>query len=145
LTLFAGASREELRALYVESWRKFTARLPASPLETMIAQVVAMHPEYHALLENPHRAEEFEPPPTDAAGNPFLHMGLHLAVRDQISVDRPVGIRALAHALEASYGAHEWEHALMQALGEVLWDAQRAGVAPDEALYLARARALLKG
>ena len=72
-------------------------------------------------------------------------MGLHLAIREQISVGRPAGIRALAHALEARYGAHEWEHALMQALGEVLWDAQRAGVAPDEALYLARARALLKG
>ena len=66
--------------------------------------------------------------------NPFLHMGLHLAVREQLSVDRPPGIRDLKGQLQARYGdAHRAEHALMEALGEELWTAQRDGRAPDEA------------
>ena len=145
MTLFAGSSRQELRLLYVESWRKFSAGLPLAPMESLIGDVVAMHPEYHTLLEDADKAQEFEPPATEAARNPFLHMGLHLAVREQISVNRPPGIRALANALEAKLGPHQWEHALMQALGDTLWDAQRAGTAPDEMHYLRRARGLLKG
>jgi len=35
---------------------------------------------------------------------------------------------------------HAAEHAMMEALGETLWEAQRAGAAPDEKGYLARLR-----
>jgi len=73
--------------------------------------------------------------------NPFLHMGLHLAVREQVSIDRPPGVRELHRLLQARYGAlHRAEHALMEALGEALWQAQRAGKPPDEEYYLAAAR-----
>jgi hypothetical protein len=68
-------------------------------------------------------------------------MGLHLAVREQISIDRPPGVRDLKRELQARYGdAHLAEHALMEALGEELWKAQREGRAPDERQYLALAR-----
>ena len=73
--------------------------------------------------------------------NPFLHLGLHLAVREQISIDRPAGIRDLQRQLQAHYGdAHRAEHALMESLGEELWTAQRDGRAPDERQYLILAR-----
>jgi hypothetical protein len=70
---------------------------------------------------------------------------LHLAVREQVSIDRPPGIRELLRLLEARYGAlHPAEHALMEALGETLWQAQRAGTAPDENHYLTLARRRLE-
>jgi hypothetical protein len=143
MSLFAGSSREELRGFYVDAWRKHRGRLPLSPMEALICDVIALHPEYHATLEDADKAEGYEAPAAEAARNPFLHMGLHLAVREQVSVDRPPGIRRLSQQLAAQYGAHQWEHALMQALGDILWDSQRSGLAPDESRYLATARELL--
>ena len=144
MTLFAGMSREQLRASYVEAWRKARSTQPLTPMEALICAVIDRHPEYQALLGDEARAQAYESDSEQAAQNPFLHMGLHLAIREQISIDRPAGIRDLARRLEARHGDHHWEHALMQALGETLWDAQRSGTAPDETLYLERARKLLK-
>ena len=143
MTLFAGMSREQLRAQYVDAWRKARSNLPLIPMEALICAVIDLHPEYQALLSDAQRALGVEPDAVQAAQNPFLHMGLHLAIREQVSIDRPPGIRDLARRLEARHGEHQWEHALMQTLGETLWDAQRAGTTPDESLYLERARKLL--
>ncbi|WP_204318325.1 DUF1841 family protein [Serratia marcescens] len=35
--------------------------------------------------------------------NPFLHMGLHLAVREQVATDRPQGIRTVYTKLIEKY------------------------------------------
>jgi len=143
MSLFAGSSREDLRRFYVDAWKRFRERGPLTPIQTLICEVIGLHPEYHGLLEDAGKAEAYDPPAGEAARNPFLHMGLHLAIREQISVDRPPGIRRLSRELEAKFGAHDWEHAMMQALGEQLWESQRTGAAPDEQQYLARARQLL--
>jgi hypothetical protein len=69
-------------------------------------------------------------------------MGLHMAIREQISIDRPPGVRELHTQLRKRHGGdgHPAEHALMDALAETLWEAQRNGHAPDEAKYLRLAR-----
>jgi hypothetical protein len=146
MTVFDSYTREQLRQTYAVAWRKHLARSPLTPLEAMITDVVGAHPEYQAVVGDPEGAVAFEPGASGAAENPFLHMGLHLAVRDQVSVDRPPGVRELHRALQARYGdLHRAEHVLMEALGEVLWQAQRAGRAPDEGQYLALARKSLEG
>ncbi len=142
MTLFAAMSREQLRAHYVQAWRKARERLPLMPMEALICEVIELHPQYQPMLSDAERAQSFEADSAQSTQNPFLHMGLHLAVREQISIDRPPGIRKLAQRLRAQRGDHEGEHTLMQALGETLWEAQRAGKAPDENLYLQRARKL---
>lgn len=139
--MFDSYSREQLRQTYAEAWRKHLAQTPLTPLEAMIAEVVAEHPEYQSVVADPKTAARFEPRHSGDAENPFLHLGLHLAVREQVSVDRPPGVRELHRALKARHGdVHRAEHLLMEALGEVLWQAQRAGRAPDEGQYLALAR-----
>ncbi len=146
MTVFDSHTREQLRQTYAEAWRKHMARLPLSPLEAMITDVVGAHPEYQDIVADAETAQAFDPGVSGAAENPFLHMGLHLAVRDQVSVDRPPGVRELHRALQARFGdPHRAEHMLMQALGEVLWQAQRAGRSPDEGQYLALARRSLEG
>src|SRR5690348_8944706 len=97
MTVFAGHSRDQLRRMYLESWRKFTQRLPLEPLEAQVAAVIAEHPEYIAWLESTDAlAREFSP--ESGQQNPFLHMGLHLAIREQVATDRPSGIGAI-HAM----------------------------------------------
>lgn len=144
MTGFSGYSRDELRRSYMQAWRKHIERELLTPLEASIADVIELHPEYHALVADERSATGFGLSAGDDRENPYLHMGLHLAVREQIAVDRPPGIRDLHRLLLAEQGdAHAAEHALMEALGETLWEAQRRGVAPDERLYLARARRVL--
>jgi Domain of unknown function (DUF1841) len=141
MSAFEPHSREQIRQAYVEAWRKHLAHSPLTPLEAMIADVIGAHPEYQAVVADADRALAFEPGGSSAPQNPFLHMGLHLAVRDQVSIDRPPGVRELHRLLHAHYrDLHRAEHALMDALGEVLWQAQRDGRPPDEGQYLTLAR-----
>jgi len=141
VTVAEGYSRDELRQAYTDAWRKLKAREPLTPLEALIADVIALHPQYQRVVERAETSVAFEPVGGGGAENPFLHMGLHIAVREQVAIDRPIGIRELRRQLEARLGdPHRAEHALAEALADTLWEAQRAGRAPDEALYLERAR-----
>ena len=134
-------SREQIRQTYVEAWRKHLAKTPLTPLEAVIADIIGAHPEYQAFVADADSALAFESSSSSAVENPFLHMGLHLAVRDQISIDRPPGVRELHRLLHSRHGdLHRAEHALMEALGETLWQAQRDGRAPDEGQYLTLVR-----
>jgi hypothetical protein len=141
MSLFDGNSRDQLRLAYAQAWSKRLARSPLGPLEAQIVDVIEAHPEYQRIVADADSAVGFEPNLGRAAENPFLHMGLHLAVREQLAVDRPPGIRDLKRLLQSRYGdPHRAEHALMEALGEELWTAQRDGRAPDERQYLVLAR-----
>jgi hypothetical protein len=132
--------------MYLDAWRKHQARQPLTPLEAMIAEVVALHPEYHALLEKGEAALEKDFLPELGESNPFLHMGMHLGIREQLSTDRPAGIKNLHRQLLVRLqDAHSVEHAMMECLGRVMWEAQRAGVAPDEREYLRCLQGLLRG
>jgi len=132
-----GNNREQLRRLYVEAWQKQQTGKVLSPLEAMIAEVVAMHPEYHTLLNQGEDALDRDFLPEQGESNPFMHMGMHVAIREQLSTDRPAGIVDAIRALLARVqDAHAVEHQVMECLGQSLWEAQRAGQAPDEAAYL---------
>jgi hypothetical protein len=137
--VFHDLSRRELRRFYAEAWRKYCASAPLEALEAQIARLIGEHPEYHALLDAPDASLEAEFPPEGGAENPFLHLGLHLAIREQVATDRPAGIAAAHAELGRRLGSvHEAEHRMLEILGEELWAAQRSGVAPDESTYLER-------
>ena len=142
MPFFAHSSREQLRQMYLSAWRKYRAQEPLQPLEQQLTAVIVEHPEYVAWLEAGEAlASEFTP--EGGRENPFLHMGLHLAIREQVSTDRPAGIAAVHTVLCKRLGdAHAAEHAMLEPLAQTLWDAQRAGGLPDEARYLERLQRL---
>ena len=143
MPVFDSYSREQLRQTYADAWRKHLAGSPLTALEAMITDVIGAHPEYETMVRDTDATMAFEP--NSSGENPFLHMGLHLAVREQASLDRPPGVRELLHRLQARHGdLHGAEHALMEALAEALWESQRAGRPPDEGYYLALARRRLE-
>jgi hypothetical protein len=142
---FADQNRAQLRRVYVEAWRKFSAREPLEPYEAQVAAVVAEHREYVPLLEDGQAAVTADFPPEVGQVNPFLHMSLHLAIREQVATDRPAGIAQAHRALAASLGdAHAAEHAMLSVLGETIWEAQVRGTSPDERAYLERIERLLR-
>jgi len=139
------SDRSRMRRAFADAWRKRMQGERLEPLERAIADVVAAHPEYRRHLADDVALErDFQPDAGEA--NPFLHMGMHLALREQRGTDRPAGIAAALAALERRLGdAHAAEHAAMECLGRTLWQAQRSGAPPDEAGFLACVEALARG
>ena len=125
--------------MYTDAWRKAQARQVLSPLEAQIAEVIEDHPEYQAALADEDLDASFAP--EDSRTNPFLHMGLHLAIRDQVKTDRPPGISKIFQDFVTKYSnPHEAEHRMLDCLAETLWEAQNRNTPPDEQKYLERLR-----
>lgn len=136
--MFFSQDRTTLRRYFATAWRKRSEGLPLEPLEAAISDIVAMHPEYHSLLESGEDVLARDYPPELGETNPFLHLAMHVGIREQLATNRPPELRSLHGALRQQCGSdHEAEHAMMDCLAEVIWQAQRYGTPPDEASYLA--------
>ncbi len=132
-----GQDRNQLRQFFFDVWRKTQDNTPLEPLEEMVAGVIRQHPEYHALLTDAQAELERDYTPELGQTNPFLHMGMHIAIHEQLSTQRPVGILELYQQLVAKLqDPHAVEHHMMECLGTALWEAQRSGQAPDDNAYL---------
>ncbi|MBO1926836.1 DUF1841 family protein [Thiomicrorhabdus sp. 6S2-11] len=129
------SERDKLRQFYVDTWKKARMGMPMEPMEQLVARVIEMHPEYHMMLENEKLGNEYKP--EDGETNPFLHMGMHLGLQEQVVMDRPAGIKLIYQQLGEKIGdVMKTEHAMMDCLGEMMWQAQRSQSEPDEAAYL---------
>lgn len=134
-------SRDDVRRFFCEARRKQRDAAPLSPLETIAADWIARHPEYHALLDDRDAALAAEFPPEAGRANPFLHLGLHLSLIEQLQIDQPVGIRdAWSALLRATGDEHEAAHRAIDALAETVWEAQRDRAPPSDERYLERLR-----
>ena len=137
-------NRDQLREQFILAWEKARSGQPLEPLEAVLADLIREHPEYHALLDDRERALTTEFPPEAGQSNPFLHLAMHLSIREQAGTDRPPGIRAIHQRLSARLGPMDAEHRMIECLGRTLWEAQRAGTMPDETAYLECLRSLVK-
>lgn len=130
-------SREQARRFLIDAWAKRCQALPATALETIAADIVALHPEYHDLLGGADAALQREWTPEDGETNPFLHLSLHLAIAEQLSIDQPPGVRAAYESRLRRHGdQHAALHDILDCLGETIWRASRDSAAPDGAAYL---------
>jgi hypothetical protein len=121
-------SKDEVRRFFCETWRKHRDGEVLTPLEAMALDWIIEHPEYHADLASPEAASDAEYRVEDGRTNPFLHLSMHLAIAEQLSIDQPHGVRSAYQKLVARRGdAHAAAHDVMECLGETLWTAQRAG------------------
>ena len=133
-------SRDQVRQFFCGAWKKHLERTILEGAEVTAVDLILRHPEYHALLENPAAAVEREYTPEGGQTNPFLHLSLHLAIVEQVSINQPPGIRAAFEALRQRLDPHEAEHVILECLGETIWAAQRRGGAMDAEDYLDRVR-----
>lgn len=130
-------TRDQARRFFIDAWRKHLARDVVSPLEDAAIRLVALHPEYHGLLAEGEAALQREWTPESGEANPFLHLSLHLAVEEQISIDQPPGLRAAFEALLARRGdRHAALHDVLECLGETMWRAQKSQSPPDGEAYV---------
>jgi hypothetical protein len=127
-------SREEVRETFFAAWRKYRAARPVAGIEALALEVILLHPEYHALLDDPERTRDKE---YLDQSNPFLHLSLHVALEEQLSIDQPPGIAARFQALVSRFqDRHEALHQALECLAETVWRAQRDRAPPDATAYL---------
>ncbi|MDS4016474.1 MAG: DUF1841 family protein [Candidatus Accumulibacter sp.] len=129
-------TRAQVREFFCAAWRKHRERSLLEGAEATAVDVIIRHPEYHALLADPELAAAQEYLPEGGQLNPFLHLSLHLAIAEQLSIDQPPGIRAAFQALAARLDPHAAEHRILECLGEALWRAQRERTTIDAVAYL---------
>lgn len=136
--MFYGNGPQDTRSLFFSSWNKYIQKQPLTPLEQQLVALIIDHPEYHHFFEQTGSALAFAP---GLGGiehdNPFLHLGLHLTVRDQIQLNRPTGIATVYQTLLTQHPLpHHVEHLMMEPLAACLWEANQAQRPPNDAAYL---------
>ena len=132
-------SREQARRFLIETLAKKRSRALMTPLETVAAEWLVLHPEYFSAFESGDEdALRKDYTPEGGAPNPFLHVSMHLSITEQVSIDQPAGIAAAVNALATRLGSlHDAHHAVMECLADMLWNAQRTNTPPDGAAYVA--------
>ena len=129
-------SRDQARQFFFDTWRKYQQREMLSAMEDLALEVILLHPEYQRVLERPERYQHKDYLPEMGDVNPFLHMSMHVAVKEQLSIDQPPGIRKRFQRLLKKTGdEHVAAHQLMECLAEMIWQAQRNQTALDTAVY----------
>jgi len=130
-------SPADVRRFFCAVLAKQRAGEPMEAIETLAGQWIAEHPEHHAELSDADAAVARLGQPDSATTNPFLHLSMHLSISEQCSIDQPPGIRQAVELLTARRGdLHAAHHEVMECLGTMLWESQRAGRPPDGQTYI---------
>ena len=130
-------SRDQVRQFFFDVWAKYRAGQPLAGAEQPALDAVLAHPEYHTMLDQPERYQDRDYLPEAGETNPFLHLSMHLAIAEQLSVDQPPGICERYQQLIKLHGDEmDAQHMIMECLGEMIWQVQRNQTAFDSAAYL---------
>ena len=132
-----GQDRNQLRQVFFTAWQKYNAKQPLEPLEQVIANIIAIHPEYHQYFADEQASLDQDFLPESGQTNPFLHIGLHISIHEQLGVNQPAGITDIyKNLLDKHQDPHTVEHLIMDCLAEMIWEAQRNNAVPDQGKYL---------
>ncbi|NLA51806.1 MAG: DUF1841 family protein [Alcaligenaceae bacterium] len=128
-------TREQVRDFFIQTWQKYQQKHSLSGMEKIAIGWILQHPEYHELMDNPEaRSKDYEV--AEGQTNPFLHLSMHIAIEEQVSIDSPPGIRKVFEHLSAKSNEHEAHHEIMECLGQVIWQSQRNRTPLDHQLYI---------
>jgi hypothetical protein len=135
-TMFS-PSQADVRRFFCAVHQKQLLQQPMEAIETLAGQWIAEHSEYHVELSDVDTALARLGEPDNDRDNPFLHLSMHLSISEQCSIDQPPGIRQAVELLAARRGdLHVAHHEVMECLGSMLWESQRAGRPPDGQAYI---------
>ena len=138
LAMLLQPSQADVRRFFCAVYAKWRYDQPLEAIESIAAQWVAEHPEYHAMLADLDTALQTMFAAQEGHSNPFLHLSMHLSISEQCSIDQPRGIQqAVALMAHRAGSLHEAHHAAMECLGKMVWESQRSSTQPDGDAYVA--------
>jgi hypothetical protein len=131
-------SQADVRRFFCDVYTKAQAGQSLEAIETIASLWLDEHPEYHTEMADLNSALRQMGQVQEDKTSGFLHLSMHLSITEQCSIDQPRGIRQavelLTHRLDSLHDAH---HAVMDCLGQMIWDSQRSGQTPDGQTYVA--------
>jgi hypothetical protein len=131
-------SQEDVRRFFCSVFAKAQTGQAMEAIETIAAQWMDEHPEYHSDFVDIEKALSAVYEGSEGRTNPFLHLSMHLSISEQCSIDQPRGIRQAVELLTHKRNSlHQAHHETMECLGTMLWESQRAGRPPDGDAYIA--------
>jgi len=126
-------NRDEQRKFLANAWQKFLDKKLLDPLEDQLTKVIGIHPEYHQLIQD----IESDYFPEQGEVNPFLHINLHLALREQLSINQPIGIKDYYQKLlNKVKDPHEVEHKMMDCIAQMIFSSQKNNTPMDHQAYI---------
>ena len=130
-------SRYQSRQFFFNTWYKYN---PSGSTfwhgRELHLILILLHPEYHCILDDMEGYHDKDYLPEMGDTNPFLHMTMHIAIKEQLSIDQPFGIRNRFERLQKkNKDEHETTHQIMECLAEMLWKAQRSQCTPNASIY----------
>ncbi len=131
-------NRNDYREIFFKVWKKCDQQqVITDAMENIINQIIQQHPEYHQTLSNYDKYIDKDYLPESGQSNPFMHMSMHIAITEQLTIDQPLGIKSIYQQLCTKLGdSHAVEHQIMECLGSVMWTAQKNQQTPDMNSYL---------
>jgi hypothetical protein len=134
-------SQADVRRFFCGVYAKSQSGQAMEAIEQLASQWMAEHPEYHSAFADVDHALATMGQASEGQDNPFLHLSMHLSISEQCSIDQPPGIRQAVELLTARRGdLHEAHHEVMECLGRMIWESQRAGRPPDGQAYIEHVR-----
>lgn len=125
--------RAQQRKFLANAWQKYLDKQILEPLEDQLSQVIKIHPEYHSLIKD----IESDYFPEQGETNPFLHINLHLSLREQLSINQPPGIQEIYQTiLGKNQDPHEAEHQMMECIAEMIFSAQKSNTPMNHQAYI---------
>lgn len=131
-------TRDQARLFFLNTWKKYHQEQPLTDAESIALQWMSRHPEYfptfdadiEQVLVKDYSVESGE-------GNPFLHLSMHLAVAEQVSINQPPGIRSAYQKLCERLGdEHLAAHQVFECLAEQIYQQQKNGTPFDSGRYI---------
>ena len=131
-------TRNQARLFFLNTWKKYHQQHVLSEAESLALEWMSKHPEYFGTfdadvenaLSKDYRVEEGQ-------GNPFLHLSMHLAVAEQVSIDQPPGIRSAYWKLCEILGdEHKAAHQVFECLAEQIYQQQKNGLPFESERYI---------
>ncbi|MEM1243910.1 MAG: DUF1841 family protein [Pseudomonadota bacterium] len=134
----------EHRKVMFEAWRKHNASEELNALERQIVSIIEKHPEYHEIFNDPAQYLEKKFDPQTDHIHPILHIAMHQAVVDQITVNKPEGIIDIYQQLVKVLGDfHEVEHCIAHFLTQQIYAAIHDNQPFDNEKYLSDLRSVI--
>lgn len=131
--------RRQQRHYFLNAWSKRASPESLSALERQLLDVIELHPEFHHIFNN----DDILDKDYRTDDNPFLHMSLHLGLMEQLTTNRPRGIRDIYQQLyKCHQDEHHIQHLMMEVMATVIWDAQQSNTLPNEQLYIQKLKSL---
>jgi hypothetical protein len=131
--LIYSQNRTEQRKFLATAWKKFLSNKSLDPIEVEIVAIIKLHPEYHQLINN----IELDYFPEGGEVNPFLHINLHLSLREQLSINQPNNIRNYYDKIiNKVKDQHKAEHIMMDCIADMIFSSQKNNTAMNHQAYI---------